>query len=80
MGGLTKMMGDVDAEGDMRRLVGIIDAMTPEERRTSGSGVMIRSDGYLVTNEHVVADDDLPHGPLAGLDRAVPRHSAEFRP
>jgi len=30
--------------------------VTPEERRTSGSGVMIRSDGYLVTNEHVVAD------------------------
>ena len=29
---------------------------TPEERRTSGSGVMIRKDGYLVTNEHVVAD------------------------
>jgi serine protease Do len=29
---------------------------TPEERRTSGSGVVIRSDGYLVTNEHVVAD------------------------
>src|SRR5262244_196931 len=26
---------------------------TPEERRTSGSGVMIRSDGYLVTDEHV---------------------------
>jgi serine protease Do len=29
---------------------------TPEERRTSGSGVMIRADGYLVTNEHVVVD------------------------
>lgn len=28
----------------------------PEERRTSGSGVLIRSDGYLITNEHVVAD------------------------
>ena len=27
------MMGDVDAEGDMRRLVGIIDSMTPDERR-----------------------------------------------
>ena len=31
---------------------------TPEERRTSGSGVMIRSDGYLVTNEHVVNEAD----------------------
>jgi len=29
---------------------------TPEERRTSGSGVIIRADGYLVTNEHVVVD------------------------
>ena len=26
-------MGDVDAEEDMRRLVGIIDSMTPDERR-----------------------------------------------
>jgi signal recognition particle subunit SRP54 len=27
------MMGDVDAEKDMKRLQGIIDSMTPEERR-----------------------------------------------
>ena len=27
------MLGDVDAEKDMRRLVGIIDSMTPDERR-----------------------------------------------
>ena len=27
------MLGDVDAEADMRRLVGIIDSMTPDERR-----------------------------------------------
>ena len=27
------MMGDVDAEKDMKRLVGIIDSMTPDERR-----------------------------------------------
>ncbi len=27
------MMGDVDAEEDMKRLVGIIDSMTPDERR-----------------------------------------------
>ena len=30
----------------------------PEERRGSGSGFLIRQDGYLVTNEHVVADAD----------------------
>ena len=31
---------------------------SPEERerRSSGSGFLIRQDGYLITNEHVVAD------------------------
>jgi signal recognition particle subunit SRP54 len=33
MGGLQEMMSQVDAEGDMRRLGGIVDAMTPAERR-----------------------------------------------
>jgi signal recognition particle subunit SRP54 len=33
MGDLTKMMGDANAEQDMKRLVGIIDSMTPQERR-----------------------------------------------
>jgi signal recognition particle subunit SRP54 len=33
MGNLTSMLGDADAEGEMRRLAGIIDSMTPEERR-----------------------------------------------
>ncbi|MDZ7620330.1 MAG: signal recognition particle protein, partial [Patescibacteria group bacterium] len=33
MGQVTEMMGDVDAEGGMKRLRGIIDSMTPEERR-----------------------------------------------
>jgi signal recognition particle subunit SRP54 len=32
MGGMAQAMGDVDAEGDMRRLGGIIDSMTPAER------------------------------------------------
>jgi serine protease Do len=33
---------------------------TPEERerRSMGSGFLIRQDGYLITNEHVVADAD----------------------
>jgi signal recognition particle subunit SRP54 len=34
MSQLTDMMGDVDHEQDMKRLFGIIDAMTPEERRS----------------------------------------------
>jgi signal recognition particle subunit SRP54 len=33
MGALNEMMGDVDPEEDMKRLFGIIDSMTPEERR-----------------------------------------------
>jgi len=33
MGEMTKMMGDVDAEDEMRQLRGIIDSMTPDERR-----------------------------------------------
>src|SRR5262247_2126819 len=54
---------------------------TPEERRTSGSGVIIRSDGYLVTNEHVVneaekiqvklADGRRFDGRLVGRDERV---------
>ena len=32
MGGMADMLGDVDAEKDLRRLVGVIDSMTPEER------------------------------------------------
>jgi len=33
MSGMSEMMAGVDAEQDMRRLVGIIDSMTPDERR-----------------------------------------------
>lgn len=33
MGEITKMVGDADAEAELRRFRGIIDAMTPEERR-----------------------------------------------
>src|SRR5262245_61139408 len=54
---------------------------TPEERRTSGSGVIIRSDGYLVTNEHVVneaeriqvklADGRKFEGRMVGVDERV---------
>ncbi len=32
MGGMADMIGDVDAEKDMKRLSGIIDSMTPNER------------------------------------------------
>jgi len=33
LGGLTGAMGDADAEREMRRMAGIIDSMTPAERR-----------------------------------------------
>jgi signal recognition particle subunit SRP54 len=33
MGRLNEMMGDVDPEEDLKRLFGIIDSMTPDERR-----------------------------------------------
>jgi signal recognition particle subunit SRP54 len=33
MGELTKMMSGTEAEDDARRLLGIIDSMTPQERR-----------------------------------------------
>ncbi len=33
MGGMAEMLGDTDAESEMRQLVGIIDSMTPDERR-----------------------------------------------
>ncbi|MBM99052.1 MAG: signal recognition particle protein [Planctomycetaceae bacterium] len=33
MGELGKMMGDMDTQEDMKRLFGIIDSMTPDERR-----------------------------------------------
>jgi len=33
MGNLSEMLGDADAEREMKRIGGIIDSMTPEERR-----------------------------------------------
>ncbi|RIK72846.1 MAG: signal recognition particle protein [Planctomycetota bacterium] len=33
MGALMKQVEDLDAEGDMKRLLGIIDSMTPDEKR-----------------------------------------------
>ncbi|MGE3409254.1 MAG: signal recognition particle protein [Pirellulales bacterium] len=33
MSAMKDMMGDTDADGEMRRLRGVIDSMTPEERR-----------------------------------------------
>lgn len=37
MGEINKMMGDVDLEADTKRLFGIIDSMTPAERRNPKS-------------------------------------------
>ena len=46
---------------------------SPEERRSSGSGFLIRQDGYLITNEHVVADAALIQIKLADGRRFVGR-------
>ena len=53
----------------------------PDERRASGSGFLIREDGYLVTNAHVVSDAERIQvrlsdgrrfdGRLVGLDERV---------
>ena len=45
----------------------------PEGRRSTGSGLLIRQDGYLITNEHVVADADLIQVKLADGRRFVGR-------
>ena len=39
MGGMADMLGDIDAEQDLRRLGGIIDSMTSEERRNPSKTV-----------------------------------------
>lgn len=39
MGSLAGAMQDVDADNEMRRLQGIIDSMTPEERRNPGKNI-----------------------------------------
>ena len=39
MGGLQQMLGDADLDKDMGRLFGIIDSMTPQERRNPGKVV-----------------------------------------
>jgi serine protease Do len=57
------------------------EGATPEERRASGSGFLIRQDGYLVTNAHVVgeaeriqvklSDGRRFEGRMVGLDERV---------
>jgi signal recognition particle subunit SRP54 len=39
MSGLMDKMGDVDAEKDMKRLMGIIDSMTPDEKRNPSKNI-----------------------------------------
>jgi len=46
---------------------------SPEERRSAGSGFLIRQDGYLITNEHVVADADVIQVKLADGRRFLGR-------
>jgi uncharacterized Zn finger protein (UPF0148 family) len=39
MGGMSKTLGDQNPEEDLRRLIGIIDSMTPDERRNPSKTV-----------------------------------------
>jgi signal recognition particle subunit SRP54 len=62
MGGMQEMIGNADLEKDMNRLFGIIDSMTPDERRNpsrvidqprrrriaAGAGVELNEVGDLV--------------------------------
>ena len=70
MSGMADMMGEVDAEKDIQRLVGVIDSMTPEERRNpkgvidqsrrrriaAGAGVQPHEVNELVKQFEPVAD------------------------
>ncbi len=68
MGELTKMMSGTDAEGDARRLVGIIDSMTRHERRhpktidpsrrnriAAGAGVQVQEVNQLLKQYDMMA-------------------------
>ena len=70
MGAMSDMLGDVDAESEMRHLVGVIDSMTPDERRNpskvidqsrrrriaAGAGVEPHQVNELVKQFDVMAD------------------------
>lgn len=69
MGNLTSMIGDADAEGEMSRLGGMIDSMTPAERRSpskidqsrrrriaAGAGVEAHEVNKLVKEFDAMAD------------------------
>jgi signal recognition particle subunit SRP54 len=68
MGDVASMMGDMDAEGDARRLIGIINSMTRDERRNpkvidpsrrnriaSGAGVQATEVSQLVKQYDMMA-------------------------
>lgn len=88
MGDLTKMMGDseVDAEGDARRWIGIINSMTPGERRNpkiidparrnriaAGAGAVPQQVNDLVKQYNVFAPimKDMASKGMAGRMQAI---------
>lgn len=86
MGELSQMMGDADAEGDARRLIGIINSMTAAERRTpkiidpsrrnriaAGAGVAPNEVNQLVKQYDMMAPlmKDMAGQGMAGRMRAI---------
>ncbi len=88
MGGMSKMLDGQNPEGDLRRLVGIIDSMTPDERRNpsktvdqsrrrriaAGSGVEPHEVNELVKQFDGIADVMKKMSSMSLMDRMKTMH------
>ena len=59
----------------MEEFLGSSSAQQPREQSGDGSGFIVSTDGYILTNNHVVADANLVEVTLADR-RRVPRASS----
>jgi len=88
MGGMSKMLGDQNPEADLRRLVGVIDSMTPDERRNpsktidqsrrrriaAGAGVEAHEVNDLVKQFDGIADMMKKMAAMSLMDRYKTMH------